>query len=81
MDHYIFFGNSPRLSPLRVIVRDGADDPSIEIRVLSSAVTGEDIKRFYDGLRERVTLPRARLRLPVGRRRARSGAHVGRFTC
>ena len=60
MDHYIFFGNSPRLSPLRVIVRDGAD-AAIEIRVLSSAVTGEDVKRFYDGLRERETLPVARL--------------------
>ena len=56
VDHYIFFGNSPQLSPLRVIVREGAD-AAIEIRVLSSAVTGEDVKRFYDGLRQRETLP------------------------
>ncbi|MCE2468930.1 MAG: hypothetical protein J4F32_00120 [Dehalococcoidia bacterium] len=58
VDHYIFFGSAPQLSPLRVIVREGADtDAAIEIRVLSSAVTGEDVKRFYDGLRERETLP------------------------
>ena len=67
VDHYLFFGVPPTISPLRAVLRESGNGAvSVEIRVLSSDVTGEQIARFYDTLRALNELPALAYDRPAG---------------
>ena len=58
VDHCLFFGVPPTMSPIRAFVHESPQGAvSLDIRILSSDVTGEQLGRFYNRLRERAEIP------------------------
>lgn len=49
VEAYLFFGRPPRVPPLQAVVRRDNTGPSyLELRILSSQVTPEQVRRFYE---------------------------------
>ena len=58
VERYLFFGILPDAPPLRAVLRQSDSGPyAIELRVLSSSVTGDQLKYFYENLKANSPIP------------------------
>ena len=58
VERYLFFGILPDAPPLRAVLRHSDSGPyAVELRILSSTITGDQLKNFYENLKASSPIP------------------------